>query len=105
MKEYDGGMIKLGESAVENWTLIDESEADWWWFHLKSFPSAHVILKKDEITENDLFAAANHCKMATKYKNLKNIKVSYCRVKNLKKADKVGAVNYKSNRQVKEIKI
>lgn len=107
MKEYhhNESLIQVGETAPENWGLIDTSSPEWWWFHLKSFPSAHVVLQKNDITEDDLIVAANHCKMATKYRNLKNVKVSYCRIKNLKKTDKVGAVTYLSKRQVKEIKI
>ena len=38
MKEIQleqGIYIAIGENAKENWSLIDASEAEWWWFHLK----------------------------------------------------------------------
>lgn len=108
MKEIQleqGNLIKIGENAHENWSLIDSSEAEWWWFHLKSFPSSHVVLQTNEPTNEELIAAATWCKDTTKYRNLKNLKVSYCQIKNIKKAEKPGSVIFLSNRKVKEIKL
>tara|TARA_Y100001935_G_scaffold161197_1_gene132588 strand:- start:208 stop:534 length:327 start_codon:yes stop_codon:yes gene_type:complete len=108
MKEIQleqGNLIKIGENAKENWALIDASEPEWWWFHLKSFPSSHVVLETSEPTNEELIAAATWCKDTTKYRNLKNLKVSYCQIKNIKKAEKVGSVTFLSNRKVKEIKL
>lgn len=108
MKEIQleqGNLIKIGENAKENWALIDASESEWWWFHLKSFPSSHVVLETSEPTNEELIAAATWCKDTTKYRNLKNLKVSYCQIKNIKKAEKVGSVTFLSNRKVKEIKL
>ena len=98
-------LIKIGENAKENWALIDASEPEWWWFHLKSFPSSHVVLETSEPTNEELIAAATWCKDTTKYRNLKNLKVSYCQIKNIKKAEKVGSVTFLSNRKVKDIKL
>ena len=108
MKEIQleqGNLIKIGENAKENWALIDASEPEWWWFHLKSFPSSHVVLETSEPTNEELIAAATWCKDTTKYRNLKNLKVSYCQIKNIKKAEKLGSVTFLSNRKVKEIKL
>jgi len=101
----DGTTISIGENAQENWDLIDNSNDNWYWFHLKSFPSAHVVLHCDEPTNEQMIEAANYCKLATKYRNLKNLKVSVCKIKNIKKANKIGSVNFVSNRQVKDIKL
>ena len=108
MKEIQleqGNLIKIGENAKENWALIDASEPEWWWFHLKSFPSSHVVLETSEPTNEELIAAATWCKDTTKYRNLKNLKVSYCQIKNIKKEEKPGSVTFLSNRKVKEIKL
>ena len=108
MKEIQleqGNLIKIGENAKENWALIDASEPEWWWFHLKSFPSSHVVLETSEPTNEELIAAATWCKDTTKYRNLKNLKISYCQIKNIKKAEKVGSVTFVSNRKVKDIKL
>lgn len=101
----DGTPLHIGESAKENWELIDNSESEWTWFHLKSFPSSHVIVHKETLTSDELIQAAKECKMSTKYRNLKNIKISYCQISNVRKASNVGAVNFVSNRKVKQIQI
>ena len=46
---------KIGQNAQENWDLLNLDE-NYTWFHLKSFPSCHVIIEKiepnyDEILE------------------------------------------------------
>jgi predicted ribosome quality control (RQC) complex YloA/Tae2 family protein len=99
---------KIGSNALENWDLLDNSKENHIFFHLSSFPSCYVILEIEEdknIDENIFFEAALLCKNNTKYKNLKNIKIDYCRCSNLVKGDKLGEVIYKSNRKVKHIQI
>jgi hypothetical protein len=97
--------IKIGKSAKENWELIDQSDGDWTWVHLQSFPSCHVIIECKNPSQHIIKHAGYLCKMNTKYKNVPNIKISYCLVKNLNKGEKTGEVYFKSNRQVKEFKI
>ena len=101
----DDIQIKIGENAQENWDLIDNSKPEWYWFHLKSFPSSHVILETDNPTMEQMIQAAASCKDAGKYRNLKNLKISYCQIKNIQKAEKVGSVTFISNRKVKDIKL
>ena len=101
----DQSQLKIGQNAQDNWDLIDESQSEWYWFHLKSFPSSHVVLCCENPSETSLVVAAQHCKQATKYKNVPNIKVSYCRIGNIQKAGKVGSVTYVSKRKVKHIKL
>jgi len=95
----------LGETAKENWSIIDDSEGDFTWMHLNSFPSGHIIIQSDEINNDILFKAANLCKQNTKYRNVPNLKVCYTKVSNLIKGEKTGSVHYKSNRQVHTIKL
>ena len=52
-----------------------------------------------------IYIGALLCKNNTKYRNVPNIKVDYCRCSNLIKGDKVGEVIFKSKRQVTQIKI
>ena len=101
----DSSKIKIGQNAQDNWDLIDQANDNWYWFHLKSFPSSHVILCCDNPTDDNLLNAALFCKKYTKYKNVPNIKVSYCQIKNIKKSTKIGSITYISNRKVKHIKI
>ena len=48
---------------------------------------------------------ALNCKLNTKYKNLKNIKVDYTLCDNVEKGEFVGELIYKSNRKVLSIKV
>ena len=95
---------KIGQNAKENWELLDLPK-DYIWFHLKSFPSCHVIVEKEEPDNNEILEGAKICLENTKYRNLKNIKVNYTKIENIVKADKVGAVTFKSNRKVNTIMI
>ena len=102
---------KIGNNAEENWKLLDDSKEHHIFFHLSSFPSCYVILELEEIVE-DLFIlnktlelAALECKLNTKYKNLKHIKVDYCPVSNVIKGKNVGEVYYKSNKKVKNVMV
>tara|TARA_B100000902_G_scaffold400037_1_gene474878 strand:- start:3839 stop:4183 length:345 start_codon:yes stop_codon:yes gene_type:complete len=99
--EYENIQYYIGETAKENWELLDtllQENSDYIWFHLNSFPSSYVIMKTDllEISEkshNDyLIYGATLCRDNTKYRNLKNLKVCYTRLKKLKKGSKVGEV-------------
>lgn len=99
-------ICKLGQSAPENWTLLDEAKPEYLFFHLSSFPSGYVIMECDEVPdESVLIEAAIICKNGTKYRNLKNIKVDYCRCDNLSKGDVVGEVKFKSLRKLKIIQV
>mgnify|MGYP001170289467 CR=1 FL=1 len=98
----DDVSFKVGQNAQENWDLLNLDE-NYTWFHLKSFPSCHVIIEKEEPDNNEILKGAKLCLENTKYRNLKNIKVNYTKIKNIVKADKVGAVTFKSNRKVNKI--
>lgn len=104
MKEMlqEDTIIKLGKTAQENWDLLDTNE-NYIWMHLNSYPSGHVIIECDNPSNGMLHMCALHCKDNTKYRNLKNVKVCYTTVGNLIKGDKVGSVIYKSKRKVKYI--
>ena len=104
MKEIiiDDISFKIGQNAQENWEMLNLDE-NFTWFHLKSFPSCHVVIEKRDPTQEEIVNGANLCLENTKYRNLKNIKVNYTLLKNIKKADKVGSVHFVSNRKVNTI--
>ena len=92
-------MIRVGKNAQDNWKLLDEANNQDYWFHLKSFPSPHVICNDISL----LYECASECKRNSKYKNFGKIKVSYTQVNNIVKGESVGSVNFKSSRKVKYI--
>jgi predicted ribosome quality control (RQC) complex YloA/Tae2 family protein len=106
MKQFSDkdGIYKLGESALENWELIDKAKHNNYFFHLSSFPSGYVILETKTPTLEILMKAALLCKNGTKYRYLKDIKVDYCLCNNVIKSDKLGEVIFISNRKVKQLK-
>ena len=104
---YENFICKLGETAKENWSLLDNAENHYLFFHLASFPSCYVILeyKDSDLNPFMIQTAAQLCKNGTKYRTLKNVKFYWCRCDNLEKTEKVGEVIFKSNRKVKQITI
>ena len=75
--------IKVGENAKENWDLAFNSKDEYIWIHLASFPSAHVIIEDNCPETNIINYAGQLCKNYSKYKNLRNVKISVTTV-NLK---------------------
>ena len=98
----DNITIKLGESAKENWDLAFSSNNEYIWVHLASFPSAHIIIENECPETNIINQAGQLCKAHSKYRNLKNVKMSVTTCSNLKRGSKPGEVYFKSNRKVKE---
>jgi len=104
--QFENYTCKLGQSAKENWYLLDKAENHHIFFHLSSFSSGYLILECEEkVSTIMLETAAQICKENTKYRNLRNLKVDYCRCDNLEKGDKVGEVLFKSNKKVNQIKL
>jgi|TARA_B110000967_G_scaffold190926_1_gene216095 predicted ribosome quality control (RQC) complex YloA/Tae2 family protein len=96
--------IIIGENAKENWELLDTNQ-NYLWLHLRSFPSCFVIIQDDSPSNLTLLEAACLCKQNTKYRDLRNVKVNYTKISNIQKADKCGAVTFISNRQVSTITV
>jgi predicted ribosome quality control (RQC) complex YloA/Tae2 family protein len=104
--KFKGYICHLGQTAKENWLLLDEAEDCDLFFHLTSFPSGYVVLKYEkEYTPEMLITSAGICKEGTKYRKLKDLKVDYCHCDNLKKGEKPGVVYFKSIRKVKQLKL
>jgi predicted ribosome quality control (RQC) complex YloA/Tae2 family protein len=111
MKEYEFeslyGLykIRVGESAQENWDLIDDSAQNDVWFHVEGHPSCHVVLSvgnaKKIPHKSVLNYCANLCKDGSKMKNNKNATVIYTLIKNVKKADKPGSVTTTKTNKIK----
>lgn len=92
-------IYKIGENAKENNELLDLNP-NYTWFHLKSFPSCHVILEKLNPNKDDIYIGGNLCLKNTKYKNLKNIKIYYTLLNNITRTNKIGSVCFKKKKKV-----
>ncbi len=102
---FEETIIKVGQSAQENWDLIDNSNQNYIWLHLNSFPSCHIVIEDENPTTELLLEGARLCKDNTKYRNLKNLKICYTTISNLIKGKEIGSVSYKSNSKVKYIQL
>ena len=99
-------IINIGQNAQDNWDILDTTKEEneyFWWFHLKTLPSSHIIVKAETLTSDLVTHAANLCKQSTRYRNHNKINVSYTQCKNVTKDGPVGSVNFKSNKKVKNI--
>ena len=111
MKEeiYMDYIFCRGENAKDNFELLDKFNLypDYVWFHLNSFPSPYVIINinKSELINNinkDLLIkyACELCKNNSKYKNLKNLKIIWTTIKNLKKTENIGEVKISGKKNI-----
>lgn len=107
MRTYtmDNITYTLGETATENWKMLDEADPSDYFFHLSSFPSGYCSVHTDNLTPEIIQYAALICKNGTKYRHLKNIYIDYCPYSNLVKGSKPGEVIFKSKRKVQRIKL
>ena len=94
--------IIIGQSASDNWRIIQKSKPTDIWLHLSSFPSPHVIIRDEEPDHERIMEAAIMCKENSKYK-FKGIKVDYTPIDNILLGEVVGSVTFVSKRKVKKI--
>jgi hypothetical protein len=95
---------KIGTNASENTELINLSNSKWFWFHLEKFPSCHVVVCAEELTNEIIGNAGELVKQNSKYK-FKNIGINYCKIDNLIHGKEPGSVYFKSNKQVKKFNL
>ncbi len=99
---YNAITYKVGQSAEENWALIQYANKNHYWVHMDGKPSSHVIVELDMPIEAELYYAGELC-LAQTYKNktapAKNIFVS-TPVRNLKLGSKPGEVLFRKDDQV-----
>lgn len=95
--------IRVGQTAKENWNLIDSSDPFDLWFHLDNHPSSHVVISQDLhvnsanhlplVYPNQIITlAAEYCKSYSKQKLASKVKVVYAQVENLTKGKVIGSV-------------
>lgn len=89
----------IGKDAESNWKIFEEADENHLWFHLNSFPSCHVIIKSDDPPTEHILEAASLCKFHSKFKNVKNIKIVYTPISNLRLGEVVGSLEIVSKRK------
>ncbi len=108
---YDDISYKIGENANDNNELIQSVDSNYYWLHMNDFPSPHVIICKNILTENAIHIATKLCVLygKKKYKHLKSFNVIITKINNLLLTDIPGEVEFKSegkrNLYIKNIKL
>lgn len=101
-------VCKVGESAQENWDLVDSARNYHWFFHLTDFPSPYVVLEcvdrhgpNAHIKER----CAEICVEHSKQRKTKKVKVDSTPCGNVKisRRDEVGECDYKSESKVEVV--
>ena len=127
MKELEFNNVKfyVGQSAKENWQLLDKAKIEnknFVWFHLNSFPSPYVFMwssisnleelikQSKEVNSTNIDVCptidqylnygATLCKEYSKYKFFNDLKIIYTTVNKLKKTDTVGEVDIKGKSKI-----
>lgn len=109
-------VYKVGKDADNNYQIIDESDKEDIWFHIKNSSSCHVIacLKNIKFNRYDnelpnyynidfdtldkkqkqqvIKQGALLCKQFSKLKNQKNLEIIYTKIENVFKTETVGSV-------------
>lgn len=92
--------ISVGKNAKHNWELIDSANPDDIWFHVDSYPSSHIIINLIGISSTDFIKenkniireCATTCKLKSKAKDEKKVKIIYTQISNIKKGKDTGSV-------------
>tara|TARA_B110000977_G_C11083852_1_gene493858 strand:+ start:3977 stop:4321 length:345 start_codon:yes stop_codon:yes gene_type:complete len=100
VKEFNDIKYYIGENALDNWNLFDNSNIineNYIWFHLNSFASPYVIMYAtiNEIKhEKDSYLnyGATLCLANSKYSYLKDTKIIYSELKKLKRGNVLGNI-------------
>ena len=89
----------IGKNAQDNFDILNNSNSTDIWFHAKDYPSCHVIAcipnKLDKKTMKSVIKkGCLLCKENTnKLCSIKNLKIIYTEVSNIKKTKILGTVN------------
>ena len=108
--EFNNIQFYVGQSAKENWELLDKAKKinqNFIWFHLNSFPSPYVIMhasctdiSNTALKTDILLYGANLCKDYSKYKFFKDLKILYMPIKNISKSNTIGEVIIKGKGKI-----
>lgn len=95
----------VGKNAKENFDIIDDAEDYHIWFHLKGYPSSHVIAKfEQDLKKKDMRyiikQGAILCKQYSKLASKKNVDINYTTIKNITKTNIPGGVIIKNEKTV-----
>ena len=86
--------ISIGSNVHENDTLFEQATDDDMWFHIYSFPSAHMWVKGLSVStdKNTLYQIALQLKINSKFKKISSLPIVYATKNNLTRTNTPGAL-------------
>lgn len=83
--------LRIGSNALDNESLFNNANDDDTWFHVYSFPSAHMWMNGTiPENKNTLYQIALQLKKKSKYKKISGLPIIYTTKKNLTKTETPG---------------
>ncbi|MGB4985781.1 MAG: NFACT RNA binding domain-containing protein [Erysipelotrichaceae bacterium] len=101
--DFGGHKVYVGHNNIQNeyltWKL---AKKDYYWFHVKDFHGAHVIVDSDQLDEQTIRFCANAAAYYSSGRDSSSVGVDYTLVKNLKKikGSKFGMVSMSSYKTI-----
>lgn len=96
--------IIIGRNAKENSKIVSNAREEskrFYWFHVADRPSAHLILKLEDATRQQIKQAALRLKIASKkYSSENPLKIEYTRLKYVHVENDHGLVTLKKSKYV-----
>ncbi len=78
--------ILIGKNNLQNEEVTFKlSRKNDMWFHIKDLPGSHVVLKSDNINDDNIKVAAEYAAYFSKGKNFPKVEVIYTSIRNVKK--------------------
>lgn len=105
MESLENTLFLVGTSASTNWDMYRHCMQTDTIFHLNKFSSPYVIvnLPINQLSNEQILAAAIICKRKSKYKNVPNVGVIYTPISNTVLGNEIGSFVIRNNHKKKLI--
>ena len=96
----NGTIFYFGRNASQNdyLSFVMKNNRDFYWFHIKDIPGAHIVLCNVKPTENEIIFASEIALIASK---VTTAEVTYTKKKNVKRGHKLGEAIIKNYSTIK----
>jgi len=95
----------IGQSAQENFNMIDKAKSNDIWFHVHNHTSAHVIasipykLSRTQI-HKIVVQGATLCKENSRFNCDSRVQITHCKISGVKKTDVLGKVKVEHQKYI-----
>jgi predicted ribosome quality control (RQC) complex YloA/Tae2 family protein len=97
----------IGSNAQDNFDIIGQADSNDIWFHVSSYPSAHIIAQISHLDKPDkksiqqiVKQGSILCKQVSKYSSIKNLEITWAYISNVKRTNILGTVNVSHGKNI-----